>query len=206
MRSNSVLQSRVRGAKYHELGARRRSSLLRGLMFIHMKKDLDVDPVDWIGCEDPIDASDEARPSWKRDDLTCYGIRKDVQGLIAPIRTDLDSFNEVEANALMTSGYRMTEYEFPRAAPDFPSSREPANNWDFLRIEEPMKRASGVDGAHREITNLLQVANSIAFKICKLSRPLKYLGWSLLTALAIAVRGACYYWADVPLVTQDVSG
>ena len=82
MRSSSVLQSRVRGAEYHELDARRRSSLLQGLMFIHMKKDLDVDPVDWIGCEDPIDASDQARPSWKRDDLTCYGIRKDVQGLI----------------------------------------------------------------------------------------------------------------------------
>jgi len=103
------------------------------MMFIHLKKDLDVDPVDWTNCEDPFDASEEARPSIRRGDLTTYGIRKDVQGLLAAIRTDLDSFNEVEAYALMTSGYRMTEYQFPRSvSPDFPVSKDPPVAWKFL--------------------------------------------------------------------------
>ena len=52
-------------------------------MVVHLKKDLDVDPVDWIDCEDPVDASDEARPSLRRGDQTRYGIRKDVQNLLA---------------------------------------------------------------------------------------------------------------------------
>jgi predicted acylesterase/phospholipase RssA len=49
-RSNSISMARVREAQYHELAARRRSGLLRGLLFIHLKQDLDVDPIDWLDC------------------------------------------------------------------------------------------------------------------------------------------------------------
>jgi predicted acylesterase/phospholipase RssA len=206
LRSNSILQSRVRAAEFHELDARRRSALLRGMMFIHLKKDLDADPVDWINCEDPVDASDEARPSFRRGDLTTYGIRKDVQRHLAAIRTDLDSFHEVEAYALMTSGYRMTESEFPKAIRNFPVSTDPPAEWRFLRIEEPMKRVSGVDAAHREVMALLAAANSLAFKIWKLSRPLKYFGWLLLGALAVAAVWACIHWWDYPLITPGRIG
>jgi predicted acylesterase/phospholipase RssA len=201
LRSNSILQSRVRGAEFHELDARRRSSLLRGLMFVHLKKDLDADPVDWINCEDPVDASDEARPSFRRGDLTCYGIRKDVQSHLAAIRTDLDSFHEVEAYALMTSGYRMTEFELPKAVKNFPVSTAPPAEWTFLRIEEPLKRVSGVDAAHREVMVLLAVANSLALKIWKLSRPLKYFGGLLVMALAAMAVWACVRWWDYALIT-----
>jgi hypothetical protein len=94
------------------LDARRRSSLLRGLVFVHLKKDLDVDPVDWVDCLEPYDASDDARPPARKGLLTRYGISKDIQLDLAGVRTDLDSFSDVEAYALMTSGYRMTEWEF----------------------------------------------------------------------------------------------
>jgi predicted acylesterase/phospholipase RssA len=206
LRSNSILQSRVREAEFHELDARRRSSLLRGMMFLHLKKDLDADAVDWINCEDPVDASDEARPSFRRGDLTSYGIRKDVQSRLAAIRTDLDSFNEVEAYALMTSGYRMTEFEFPRAIEGFPVSTDPPAEWQFLRIEEPMKRVSGVDAAHREVMALLAVANSLALKIWQLSTPLKYFGWTLVVAIAAAAGWACWNWRSYPLVTPGGIG
>lgn len=206
LRSNSILQSRVREAEFHELSARRRSSLLRGMMFLHLKKDLDGDPVDWIDCEDPVDASDEARPSIRRGDLTYYGIRKDVQRLLSAVRTDLDSFHEVEAFALMTSGYRMAETEFPRAMRDLPVSAEAPVAWRFLEIEEPMKRISGVDAAHREVMTLLAVSNCLAFKIWKLSHPLKYLGWFLIFALAALAAWACILWRDYPLVTPGRIG
>jgi predicted acylesterase/phospholipase RssA len=205
LRSNSILQTRVRESEYHELDARRRSCLLRGMMFIHLKKDLDVDPIDWTNCEDPFDASEEARPSIRRGDLACYGIRKDVQSLLAAIRTDLDSFNEVEAYALMTSGYRMTEYEFPRAAPNFPVCNDSVA-WKFLEIEGPMKRVAGVDAAHHEIMQLLRVANYQAFKIWRLVRGLRILAWFLLGALALAIGWACYRWRDFPLVTPGRIG
>ena len=68
---------------------------------MHLKKDLDGDPVDWRDCGDP---SDPPSPLL----LTSYGIRRDLQRRLAAIRTDLDAFNDIEASSLMASGYRMT--------------------------------------------------------------------------------------------------
>ena len=55
LRSSSISQSRVRQAQYRELGARQRSGLSKGLMFLHLKKDLESDPVNWRECQDPFD-------------------------------------------------------------------------------------------------------------------------------------------------------
>jgi hypothetical protein len=176
------------------------------MMFLHLKKDLDIDPVDWINCEDPVDASDEARPSFRRGDLTTYGIRKDVQKLLAGVRTDLDSFHEVEAYALMTSGYRMAESEFSEVAANFPVNDEPPADWEFLRIEEPMKRVSGVDAAHRQIMELLAASNSIAFKIWKLSPVLKYIAWFVMIGVIVGVAWASWHWWDYPLLTPGRLG
>ena len=41
---NSVLQARVREAQYRELDARRRAGLVRGLAYLHLKKDLEAEP------------------------------------------------------------------------------------------------------------------------------------------------------------------
>src|SRR5690606_14698542 len=67
LRANSILQARVRVSQYGELASRRRGGLLRGLMFVHLKKDLEVSPVDWIGCQEPAQSS-------KSDPLAPYGI------------------------------------------------------------------------------------------------------------------------------------
>jgi hypothetical protein len=56
MRSNSVLMQRVRQEQYARLDAMRQGGLLKGAMFIHLKRDLDVIPIDWIGCEEPPDS------------------------------------------------------------------------------------------------------------------------------------------------------
>jgi NTE family protein len=40
--------------------------------------------------------------------LTDYGINREIQRCLARVRTDLDAFSEVEAHALMYSGYRMS--------------------------------------------------------------------------------------------------
>jgi hypothetical protein len=110
LRSNSILMARVREAEYRELEARRRSGVLRNLTFIHLKKDLEVHPVDWIGCEDSPYFGKERRSIDLKDE-TDYGILKEIQERLAAIRTDLDSFCDAEAYALMTSGYRMVDPE-----------------------------------------------------------------------------------------------
>jgi predicted acylesterase/phospholipase RssA len=198
LRSNSILQSRVREAQYRELSARKRASLLRGFMFVHLKEDLDVDPIDWIGCLDPHDASDDSRPAYRRGPLTRYGIAKDMQELLAAVRTDLDSFSDVEAFALMTSGYRMTEHEF-RFSRCVEGISEPQGqyDWDFLAVEEGMK---GSGAKYEYLTKQLSVSNKLAFKIWKLSKWLKVTSWMLAAAAIAFAVWACFHWASTVVV------
>ncbi len=198
LRSNSILQARVREAQYGELSARRRASLLRGFMFVHLKQDLKVDPINWIDCLDPYDASDDSGP---RDSnrpltsyrLTSYGIAKDIQKLLAGVRTDLDSFCDLEAFALMTSGYRMTEhaFKFSNCVEGFPEPEE-QYNWDFLAVEEGMK---GSGAKYNYLKKQLSVSNALAFKIWKLSPVLKILSWVLAIVAIVGAVLACFHWA-----------
>ena len=200
LRSNTILQARVREAQYHELSARRRAGLLRGFMFVHLKDDLDVDPIDWIGCLDPYNASDDSRPVYRRGPLTRYGIAKDIQQLLAGVRTDLDSFSDVEAFALMTSAYRMTEYQFrfSHCVEGFP---EPAAQvqWDFLAVEDGMR---GGGPKYDYLKRQLSVSNALAFKIWKLSKPLKVSAMVLAVLAAALAVWAIFHWATLTVVPR----
>jgi predicted acylesterase/phospholipase RssA len=202
LRSNAILQARVRDAQYLELVARRRSSQLRALMFVHLKEDLDVDPVDWVDCPDPFQASDDARPPSRQGPLTRYGISKEVQLLLAGIRTDLDSFSDVEARALMVSGYRVTEYDL-KYSPDLLSLRPAAHEvaWRFLEVERGMK-AAGRQQTH--LKRLLAVSGALAFKVWRLSPPLKVLGW-LLAAGGLGAIGALAWLLPQLVVVPEIT-
>lgn len=181
-RTNSVLMARVREAQYYELAARRRAGLLRGLLFAHLRRDLDADPVDWVGCAAPFDATADARPPQRRGLLTYYGIPKVVQERLAAVRTDLDSFTDAEAYALMLSGYRMVEHDFHRCIAGFPAGDGTAVPWRFLEVER------AVEARDAGFLRLLDVARSRAFKIWMLSRPLRWTGVALGVA-ALAALG-----------------
>jgi hypothetical protein len=196
LRSNSILQSRVRLAEFDDVEARARSSLLKGLMFIHLKKDLDADAIDWNGCEDPISASDDAVPAARHGPLTSYGIRKELQRSLAAIRTDLDCFNDAEAFALMLSGYRMTEEEFPRRLPWFPVNRETHSKWPFLVVSSIMETKRNDEEAYNELKRLLKVAKCSAFKVWMLVPGLKIAAGLVAAVTVIAAIVGCFYWGD----------
>ena len=119
-------------------------------MFIHLKKDLQVKPLDWINCPDPQDSFDSSLP------LTKYGINKDAQERLAAIRTDLDSFSDAEARALMISGYRMTEFELRRSLPELDQvGRGGHEDWRFMKFDESLTRA---DAPASIMIKLLSVA------------------------------------------------
>jgi len=179
-RSNSVLMERVRQEQYARLGAMENGGLLKGLMFLHLKRDLDVTPVDWKGCEDP---PEEARQS--ADAFTEYGIRKQIQALVAGIRTDLDSFSDVEAFALMTSGYRMASTYLPQVEV-LPKSQRPPVNWRFLAIEKTMSEASTQDPRYLRVVQLLRSGGSRMFRVWTQSRAL-LLATSLLAFAAFGL-------------------
>ena len=201
LRSNSILMARVREAEYRELKARRQSGVLWNLTFIHLKKDLEVHPVDWIGCEDPSQFGKERRSNGLKDE-TEYGILKEVQERLAAIRTDLDSFCDAEAYALMTSGYRMVDPEIRAHFSNFPTSTEDPPKWEFLAIEESMKDPS--QSGH--LLNLLKVGSQRAFKIWKLSIPLKITSWILGALALILLLWACWKWSSVALLTLGTIG
>jgi predicted acylesterase/phospholipase RssA len=184
LRASGIQGARVRDSQYFDLDARRRSGQIKSLMFIHLKKDLNTDPVDWLGCLDPYEVTDEARPRDRRGPLTAYGVRKHVQGKLAAIRTDLDSFNDAEAYALMLSGYRMTGHEFAECVEGFPTSKAVAGDWRFLSVEPAMDDVRDFDEAHEDLTKILRASSSMSLKVWRLSRGLQLIGVVLVGLLA----------------------
>ncbi|MFP5263407.1 MAG: patatin-like phospholipase family protein [Blastocatellia bacterium] len=204
LRSNSILMSRVREAQYLDLVARRRSLLLRGVMFIHLKKGIQSPPVDWVDCDDPYDRSEgeefyDDSLDAGRLPLTPYGILKKVQLRLSAVRTDLDSFSDVEAFALMTSGYRMTEHEFERCIEGFAVPKGKHESWRFLAVEKPMKQVGGCEKEHKNLVKLLEVGRSSAFKIWKISTALHYASYAVALAVLAALIWLCWHFWHEPL-------
>jgi len=186
LRSSNIALTQTRALLYEKLKARRQSNLLRGLMYVHLMKDLDAETVNWIGCDEPKSLDEDGVPLARRGPLTRYGIRKDVQASLAAIRTDLDSFSDVEAFALMTCGYRMTEYEFPKFIQGFSAVEPVRPSWRFLALEEPMKRAGNVEQINGTL-QLLNVASNRGFKVWRLSRLAQSIAMTLSALVILAV-------------------
>jgi len=166
-------------------------------MFVHLKGDLEVDPIDWINCLDPYDASDDSRPASRRGPLTSYGIAKEMQELLSGIRTDLNSFSEAEAYALMTSAYRMTGYQFKygKCVEGFAGPAQP-EPWKFLEIENSMK---GSGQSYDYLKKLLKAGGSLAFKVWQIDPVLKYGLRGLLFLIATTIPAVFYFRWDKPL-------
>ncbi len=141
-RSMSVLMKRVREGEYADLSARAATpDAGRNLFFVHLKSELPADAVDWVGCEDPTPPTPRA--------AAVYGVDNQIQRYISDIRTDLNSFSEVEASALMTSGYLMASHELKRCVDRLGAGRgnggfaafdlgATPRNWDFLALKNKM--------------------------------------------------------------------
>ncbi|NIR32283.1 MAG: patatin family protein [Gammaproteobacteria bacterium] len=201
LRSNSIMMDRVREAQYADLRKRLDSHALDGLFFVHMKQDLATPPLDWISCQDPTHVS--APP----DNKTPYGIDRDVQRKLAAVRTDLDSFTEVEAYSLMLSGYLMTEHQFLElqrrhalgggagtwADYDIDASRE---SWSFLDLEPIAAQPGGsADPRRVDLEKQLDAAASLFFKSWKLCDGLKRLAWSAgAVAVALLIAAVIAMW------------
>jgi predicted acylesterase/phospholipase RssA len=184
LRAQGILQARIRVSEYEDLCSRRGGGLLAGLMFVHLKKDLGREAVDWIGCEDP------SPPLADYDGMTAYGIRRPIQRLLAGIRTDLDSFTEVEAFGLMTSGYQMASAELAQAGLlGFPVEAAPTGDWHFLRILPLMQQSPPSPALVRQ----LGVASVGFFKVWLLTRWLKVA--SGVAAAAAVVGAGIWAWA-----------
>ena len=159
-RSNSVLMARVRRAEYAQLDLRRRAGVLRGLMFVHLRQGLGARVRSWVNATDPYDPLDLDRSD--ASDAT-GAIPSEVQSLLAEMRTDLDSFTDVEAYALMASGYRLTQNDLEQALTELAAPLKPEAGWPF----EPVLAAID-EGRTHELRRQLEVSRERALKLWRL--------------------------------------
>lgn len=99
-----------------------------------------------------------------------FGVPAKVQDLLSRIRTDLDSFTDLEAYSLMLDGYMVSEWvlsQNPRfqGLSQSPQGQYPAR-WKFMKIEPWLKEPT------QQYLKHLKVAESSFFKIFRLNTPL----------------------------------
>lgn len=203
-RSDGIFQERLRQAQYRDIRARAEAGALQGLFFIHLKQGLDTSPIDWVGCQ----ASHYQPASSTRTD---YGVDREIQRLLSAIRTDLDSFSEVEAYALMASGYLMTSHQLgelnreyqalglPGSWGDFevnaPAAEQP---WPFSDILPLMGLPpDSPDLRRRELAMQLKAGKTMFFRVWSLISLLRYLAYG--AGFAAIAGGLCWlvrHWGD----------
>ncbi len=178
LRSNSIIMHRVRGAQYADLKARRSSGLLKGFAYMHLKQGLEGEALNWVGCQEPVKEPGDKEP------LTVCGVRKDIQEWLAGVRTDLDSFSDLESYALMTSGYLAAGYAL-QDLDGLPMQKGKPHAWTFLKVAAGMTRQQAEGEAYQRLVKHLKASSMTFFKVWKLYRPLQLT--ALLIGLALLV-------------------
>jgi predicted acylesterase/phospholipase RssA len=204
-RSMSVLMKRVRDGEYGVLDTRTTpSSAGRNLFFVHLKMELPADNVDWANCNDPT-------PPRPREPVS-YSVDHQIQRYLSDIRTDLDSFSEVEAAALMTSGYLMASAELERCNARISSRRAAGGfgafdlsverqEWDFLKLKDKMALPPDVNDIVREdLCRQLRAGHSLFFRNLRLAPRPAYIAAALvaLVLLVAAASAACGHYGEIP--------
>lgn len=135
-RAIDITMQTIRSAFYKQLVVRSRVSRLRHHLYLHLKKGLNAQTVDWGKGKSPSD------PGHIDQGDTDYGVSRKVQHLLSNLRTDLDKFSENEMYALMLNGYKMADKELASAIPDVPLNKELYSKWPFMKMKEYISHTS----------------------------------------------------------------
>ncbi len=190
LRTNSTLMQRVRDSQYQDLKARTKAGIIKGFAYVHLKQGIESEDVVWADNDEPADT--KVNPDAKTE----YGIRKDIQELLAGIRTDLDSFSDIEAYALMTSGYCAIEEPVKKNLQEFPfhqSGKSP--DWKFLKVESAMKQDTSEGAEFASLKTNLEAASMTFGKVWKLNRPLNLISRAVGIFLVLSLF---YIWYSYP--------
>ena len=115
--------------------------------------------------------------------LIRYGVDPGVQQMLSRVRTDLDSFTDTEAFALMTDGYLMSEADLRRIADHFETRPVDPVQWRFLSVREHMANPA----LDERFVKQLHVASKKFFKPFLLGATPKLLGVSLVFLAVMAL-------------------
>ncbi len=189
LRTNTALIQRVRSSQYQDLKAKETAGILKGFAYVHLKQDLKGEDISWVDSTEAEEAKQDV------NEITDYGIRKDIQKLLAGVRTDLDSFSDIEAYALMTSGYCAIEKAVEKSVKEFPLVTNKREKWDFLKVEAAMKQKKQGGEMYDRLISNLQVSPKTFGKIWTLDNTLN----SLRTAIIVFfILTTVYIWYSHP--------
>ncbi len=162
-RTNGILMDRVREEELFRI--------LQGsdlpVTFVHLRRGVPVKAVSWIGRDgEPVqEPKEERKPLPPSED---FGVAQEVQRRLSRIRTDLDSFTEVEAYSLMLDGYMMSEGELrkTRGIKDLIPAEATADapQWRFLKV------APWMADPEKPYLWQLEVGGELLFKVFRLRR------------------------------------
>jgi predicted acylesterase/phospholipase RssA len=106
LRTNSVSMDRIRDSGFAFLRGLKEAGEIRSYQSLHLKQDFDVDKIS------PMESAKDS-VELARSHHIGYGINGEVQLQLSEMRTDLDSFTEVEGNSVMYSGYAIARANIP---------------------------------------------------------------------------------------------
>jgi len=175
LRSKAILEDRLRQTQLYNCCAQ----LHQSMACFHLRTGLDV----------PLSSCREKPPCTHPESIQApvygekTGVDAKVQHHLSRIRTDLDSFSEIEAYSLMMNGYLVSLPELKEAKNIWElciTSDSPAGKWDFQQVAKLMNQPTPL------YLNYMELAKKNGFKVFHCSRVLAIV--SLLLAL-FALRG-----------------
>jgi predicted acylesterase/phospholipase RssA len=195
-RVDTILQERLREIQLLDLKSRKYTSIVNKLSIVHLKNGLAQLPVSWVNCTDVNRGIIYDKEIDDENALLKYGLMKKIQKGLSEVRTDLDSFNDLEAYALMYSGYQQMMHESS-------SLNFKKGEWDFLKVAENCT----LPAKEKQLVDQLKVSSFVPFKIVRMSKPLSYtvLGMGSLL-LILMLFFLIFNWNNVkPLCQIDIS-
>lgn len=161
MRMTDNLMDVTRNFQYKEIERNLENNILRGFEYFHLKKEL---PSNKINLKENTEYIHEL------NEITSYKVNESIQNKLAQIRTDLDSFTEIEYSSLLTSAYNMSYYsnEFKTTNWKKFQSSEIKNNWDFLAsVQHIMGLKLNENSKTDNLNTRLENSKKILFKVLK---------------------------------------
>lgn len=162
-RVDSILQERIREIQLLDLKARKYTSIVDKLIIAHLKNGLSQLPISWINCTDVNRSLLYDKEIEDENSLLKYGLMTKIQKGLSEVRTDLDSFNDIEAYALMYSGYQQVIHEHS-------GDILKKTNWKFLKVAE----SCTLPAKEKQLVKQLKVSCFVPFKIIRLSKVFSY--------------------------------
>lgn len=166
-RSNSILMDNLREQQL--------SNILKvhsdNVALLHLKKGLPVKKISYFDKKHNLKG--ETKLCNMEQSSEAFGVNTYVQNLLSGIRTDLDSFSDVEAFSLMLDGYKISQFELDKKnTKKFVTNTSlKAERYQFFKVDSWIS-SPVIDSYYK---NLLEIASKRSFKAIRINLILKVL-------------------------------